>query len=233
MTVVIAASLVQSRAMPPAAAQRLEQCCRVGIPIGLRLDQVKPRLLRALLGAEQHEIAGVAILPLTLRQIEGEIGRIGRARRCFQTNRVLFQGRQRIGDILERAQHGTAILFRRFDIGGLRRTLLVQQRTAIEYRRRQRRAQVPESGTRSKHLANRQSGAAGIRAQGDVRQPVRGGDSHLGAGDMQIRLRLQYVGTLHHECKLSGRSCGKVRLESSNVSVGAWLGKRPARTARR
>src|SRR6202034_2554634 len=64
------------RAVPPATAERLKERGGVGKAIGLGLHQGTQRLLIGLLGVEQCEIAGVAGLPLPLREIEGDLGGI-------------------------------------------------------------------------------------------------------------------------------------------------------------
>ncbi len=134
--------------MPPAAAERLKQRRRVGETIGLGLHQVDPGLLIGLLGAQQRKVAGVAVLPLSLGQIQRDLGGIRGGRGCLQALGVLFERRQGVGDILKGGQDRAAILFGRLNIGGLRGALLVQQRSALEDRRGQRRAQTPEARAR-------------------------------------------------------------------------------------
>ena len=60
--------------MPPAAAQRLKQCRRVGVTAGLRLHEIDARLLIGLLRAQQRQIADISVLPLALRQIQCFLG---------------------------------------------------------------------------------------------------------------------------------------------------------------
>ena len=79
--------LRQIRAAPPAAAQRLEQRRGVGVATGLGLHEADPRLLIGLLGAQQRQVAGVAVLPLPLGQIERDLGGVGRGGRRLQRPR--------------------------------------------------------------------------------------------------------------------------------------------------
>ena len=67
--------------VPPAAAERLEQRCGVGKPVRLRLDQAQARLAVSLIGVQDSEIAGIAILVLKPGKIESCLGRIGGCRR--------------------------------------------------------------------------------------------------------------------------------------------------------
>ena len=77
--------------MPPAAAQRLKQRGRVGIASGLGLDQIDARLLVGLFGVQQSEIAGVAVLPLPLRQVQRDFGRIRGVRGGLQCFGILLK----------------------------------------------------------------------------------------------------------------------------------------------
>src|SRR5579871_5305575 len=63
--------------MPPAAAQRLKERGGVGVAAGLSLHQADARLLVGLLGAEERQVWCVAVLPLTLREVECGLGGSG------------------------------------------------------------------------------------------------------------------------------------------------------------
>src|SRR5947209_3409333 len=67
----------QLRPVPPAAPKRLEQRRGVGEPVRLRLHQAQPRLAISLIGVQDSEIAGIAVLVLKPGKIETRLGRIG------------------------------------------------------------------------------------------------------------------------------------------------------------
>jgi ribosomal protein S8E len=69
----------------------------------------------------------------------------------------------------------------------------MEQRPAIENRRQQSGAEVPETRSRPKYLSDRERVAAGVGAERDVGQPVGGRDPDLGACGMQIGLGLKHV----------------------------------------
>jgi hypothetical protein len=68
----------QFRAVPPAAAERLEQSGSVGEAIGFGLDEAEPRLLIGLIGIQNGEVSGVSVLVLEPRQIEAGLCGVGR-----------------------------------------------------------------------------------------------------------------------------------------------------------
>ena len=122
----------QFSAVPPTAAKRLKQRRRIGVTIGLGLDQVDPSLLVGLLGAQQHKISRIAALPLFLGQFKRYAGGTRGGGRGLDGLGVLLECIQRVGDILKGRQHRAAILLGRLRIRGLRGTLLMQQRSALE-----------------------------------------------------------------------------------------------------
>src|SRR6185312_6124544 len=185
--------------MPPAAAECLEQRGRVGVATRLRLHQRDARLLVALLRTQQGQVACIAILVLALRQIQGELGGLRGRGRGLQALGVVLQGRQRIGHVLERGQHGGAIFLGRLHVGRLGGALLMQQAAAMENRRGDIGADAPEARTGLEHLAYRHRGTAGICAEGDIRQPIRDGHADIGAGRVHVRLGLAHVRTLRHQ----------------------------------
>ena len=75
--------------MPPAAAQSLKQRRSVCVAAGLSLHQVNARLLVGLLGAQQREVACIAVLPLTLGEIQRDFCGIGCGRRCLEPFGIL------------------------------------------------------------------------------------------------------------------------------------------------
>src|SRR5258707_13539830 len=62
-------------AVPPAAAQRLEQRCGIGKPARLRLHEIDAGLLIGLLRVEQREIARLAELYAAAREVEASARR--------------------------------------------------------------------------------------------------------------------------------------------------------------
>src|SRR5580658_274511 len=83
--------------VPPAAAEGLKQRRRVGVAAGLCLHQADACLLVGLLGVEQREVARVAVLPLTLGEIERHFGGgVGGGRR-LELLGVFGERCQRIG----------------------------------------------------------------------------------------------------------------------------------------
>jgi len=104
------------------------------VAAGLRLHQRNLALLVGLFGVQQRQIVGVAVAPLTLRQIARDFGRIGGGLGRLQGLGVLFERGQGIGDILKGGQHGAAILFRSLSIGRPGGAFLVQQLAALEQR---------------------------------------------------------------------------------------------------
>src|ERR1019366_9161901 len=118
--------------VPPAAAQRLEQGGGVGEAGGLRRKQGDFGLLIGLLGSQQAQRVGVAVLQLALGDGEGGFGGgVGGGSPLNQFG-ILLQGHQRVGDILEGAEQGGAVLSACGVDGGARRAFLVQQRAAVE-----------------------------------------------------------------------------------------------------
>src|SRR6185437_11922136 len=60
----------QIGSMPPAAAQRLEQCGGVRVTVCFRLHERDMRLLVALLGGEELQISGVSVAHLPFGDVE-------------------------------------------------------------------------------------------------------------------------------------------------------------------
>src|SRR5579872_581981 len=187
--------------MPPAAAERLKERGGVGVAAGLSLHQVDARLLIGLLGAEEREVRCVAVLPLTLREVECGLGRIGGGGGGLQLFGILGERRQRIGHVLTGGEDRAAILRGRLVIRGLRGALLVQQGSALEDGRGEIRPHRPEAGAAREQLIDGERGAAGGGAQGDIGQAVGHGDAYPGAGRVQVGFRLTHVWALRHEVR--------------------------------
>ena len=110
-----------------------------------------------------------------------------------------MQRRQRVGNILKGSENRAAVLLGGLRVGGLRRPLLMQQRSAFKERHGCRGAQAPESSSRGEQLIHGECRAAGICAELDIGQTVGDRDADPGAGIVEIGLRLQYVRALCHE----------------------------------
>src|SRR6185312_10360384 len=133
-------------AMPPTAAERLEQGGRIGEAGGLCRKQGDFRSLIGLLCVQRRERIGVAIPQLAVRDFQGGLcGRIGGGRGLYRRG-ILLQGNQGVGDILESAEQGGAVLRRRGVEGGARRAFLMSQRAAVEDGRREIGGHGPEFG---------------------------------------------------------------------------------------
>src|SRR5882757_265618 len=124
----------QLHTVPPPTTECLKQCRCIGKTIGLRLDQVNPPLLVGLLRAQQRKIARVAALPLSLRQIQCDLARIGCLCRSLDGLCVLLERRQGVGYILKGGQYGAAILLGCLIVSGFCSTLMMQERAALKNR---------------------------------------------------------------------------------------------------
>src|SRR6516225_6110019 len=162
--------------VPPAAAQRLKQRRRIGVAAGLSLHQADACLLIGLLGAEQREVTGVAVLPLTLGEIQGGFGGSGGGSRRLEPIGILCERGQGIGHILTGGQNRAAVLRGGLRVGGPGGALVVQQGPSLEDWRREVRPHRPEAGPRGEQLIDGEGGAARGRGQRDVGQAVRNGD---------------------------------------------------------
>ena len=156
-------------------------------------------LLIGLFGCHQAQGGGVAGLQLILRDIQRGLGGIVRRRRRFQAICILLQRCQSVGDILERGQHGAAILRGGLIVSAPGSALLIEQGAALEDRRRQSCADAPEIRARREQIAKGQRRISGGAAERDVGQAVGDGDSDPSAGGVQIGLRLQNIRTLRHQ----------------------------------
>ena len=190
---------IRARCWASGPAECLKQRRSVRVARRLRLHQADAGLLVTLLRAKQREVAGVAALPLLLRQIQCDFGRIGGARGGLEALGILLQRHQGVGDVLEGAQHGAAVLLRGLSVRSLRSPLLVQEGAALEQRRGRRGADGPEAGAFGEQLVYGERGAACVSGQLNVGQAVGNGDANFRARVVQIRLCLAHVGALRDE----------------------------------
>src|SRR5258706_16472337 len=131
-------------AVPPSAAERLEERRGVRVARRLRLNQTDLRLLVLPLRVEKREIARRAELELLGRHVEAFArGSLGIGLR-LERDRVELQGEQHVGDVLERAEHGLLILREGLVVGGFGAALSRLELPRVENRLKQARADVPD-----------------------------------------------------------------------------------------
>src|SRR6266853_5999919 len=106
-------------ALPPSAAQRLEQRRGVRVARRLRLNETDLCLFVLALRVEERELARRAELELLDRHVEAFARRRLGIRLRLERDRVELQSKQHVGDVLERAEHGLLILREGLVVGGL------------------------------------------------------------------------------------------------------------------
>src|SRR5260221_11375010 len=106
-------------AVPPAAPERLEERRGVRVARSLRLNETDPCLLVLALGVEERELARRAELELLARHVQAFARRRLGIRLRLERDRVELQGKQHVGDVLERAEDGLLILCAVLVVGGL------------------------------------------------------------------------------------------------------------------
>ena len=125
----------QIRAMPPAAAQRLEQRRGVGVAIGLRLHEARcapadrPARRSAARGSWRSRPA------TALRQIQRDLGRIGGGVAAFRPSASCSSAASVSATFWKAVSTVLRYCSAAWHVGGLRGALLVQQRAALEDRR--------------------------------------------------------------------------------------------------
>ena len=218
-------------AMPPAAAERLEQGRGIRIAIGLGLYQADARLLPRALRVQQREVIDRAELILPPREIEA--GGRGALRGGLRDHRIGIglQRPQRISDVLARLDHRAAILRRglleRRDGGAL----LVQQRAGVEQRLRDTAGDAPHAGARREHIGEAAGGGAKRRADGELRQLVCGRHADLGGCCMKLRLGGADIRTLFD--KLRWQADRQIVRQMHAVEVEGFARLRGLATGRR
>src|SRR5262249_21413315 len=131
---------------PPAASERLEERCRIGVAIGDRSGLLEGGGEKLPLGIEQREKADSAGLVTFRVDLVGRFGEGGRVDAVAESFRDAAQCAQRVRDVLEAVENalpvGAAGLLERRDGG----SLLGSQLAAVKERLQERRAQEGESG---------------------------------------------------------------------------------------
>src|SRR5260221_1838652 len=106
-------------ALPPAAPQRLEERRGVRVARSLRLNETDPCLFVLALRVEERELARRAELELLDRHVEAFARRRFGIRLRLDRDHVELQGKQHVGYLLERAEHGLLGLRRDIVVNGL------------------------------------------------------------------------------------------------------------------
>jgi len=97
---------------------------------------------------------------LAAREIEGLRRRAHGALLRLQRGGIELQRLQRVGDVLERRQHGAAVLRVGHFVGGSRRAFLMHQRKAVKDGLGTGRSESPDGSARAEQRRRRQSRAA-------------------------------------------------------------------------
>src|SRR6266853_3073838 len=131
-------------ALPPAAAQRLEERRGVRVARRLRLNETDLRLFVLALRVVEREIVCRAELELLGRHFEAFARSNLGIRLSLERDCVELQGKQHVGDVLERAEDGLLILREGLVVGGLRAALPRLELARVENRLKQAGADTPD-----------------------------------------------------------------------------------------
>src|SRR3981189_3769618 len=160
-------------AVPPSAAERLEERRGVRVARRLRLNQTDLGLLVLALRVERREIARRAELELLGRHVEAFARRgLGLGLR-LERDRVELQGKQHVGDVLERAEHGLPILREGLIVGGFGGALSRLELPRVKNRLKEARADVPDLRARIEKASGVGRGRTVASAQGQLRKHER------------------------------------------------------------
>src|SRR5712691_9306912 len=207
-------------ALPPAAAQRLEERRGVRIARRLRLNEPDLCLFVLALRVEKREIARRAELELLGRHVEAFArGSLGIGLR-FERNRVELQSKQHVGDVLERAEHGLLILREGLVVGGLCAAFSRLELPRVENRLKQAGTDVPELRARIEETTRARGRKAVASAQGQLRKHERLGDADPGVRLVEYGFGGADVRPLAHEVR--GQADGKRlrQLERGKIELG-------------
>src|SRR5712691_7344258 len=207
-------------ALPPAAAQRLEERRGVRVARRLRLNETDPCLFVLALRIEEREMARRAELELLDRHVEAFARRRLGIRLRLERDRVELQGKQHVGDVLERAEHGLLILREGLVVSGLCATLSRLELPGVENRLEHVGADVPDHFARIEQVGGGRRGHAVAAAEGQLREHERLRDTDACIGLMEDRFRRPDVRTLAQEIRRQAQ--GKVlrQLERRKIELG-------------
>src|SRR5712671_3566641 len=207
-------------ALPPAAAQRLEERRGVRVARSLRLNKTDLGLLVLPLRVEERELARRAELELLGRHVEAFARRgLGLGLR-LERDRVELQGEQHVGDVLERAEDGLLILREGLVVGGLCAALPRLELSGVKNRLKQAGADIPDLRARIENAAFGGCRGAVASAQSQLRKHERLRDADARVGLMRNGFRRADVGPLAHEIR--GQADRKVlrQLERREIELG-------------
>src|SRR5882762_1189332 len=189
-------------AAPPSPAERLEQRRGVRIARRLRLNETDLCLLVLPLRVEKREIARRAELELLHRHVEAFArGGLG-IRLRLERDRVELQGKQDIGDVLERAENGLLILRERLVVGGLCAAFSRLELPCVKNRLEQAGADVPDlRAWIAEQLGAPGRSPAEASTQGQLRKHERLRDADARVRLMQDGFRRADVRALAHEVR--------------------------------
>src|SRR5712691_10912312 len=189
-------------ALPPSAAQRLEKRRSIRIARRLRLNETDLRLLVLALRVVEREIARRAELELRARHFEAFArGGLGLGLR-LERDRVELQGKQHVGDVLERAEHGLLILREGLIVGRFCAALSCLELPCVKNRLEEARADVPDlRAWIAEQLGAPGRGPAEASTQGQLRKHERLRDADACIRLMQYGFRRSNVRPLAHKVR--------------------------------
>src|SRR6266852_651086 len=160
-------------ALPPSAAQRL--------------DETDPCLFVLALRIEEREMARRAELELLDRHVEAFARRSLGIRLRLERDRVELQSKQHVGDVLERAEHGLLVLREGLVVSSFCAAFSRLELPGVEDRLEQAGADVPDHVARIEQLGGGRRGHAVAAAQGQLREHERLRDTDARVGLMKDR----------------------------------------------
>src|SRR5712691_4816470 len=207
-------------ALPPAAAQRLEERRGVRVARRLRLNKTDPCLFVLALRVEERELARRAELELLDRHVEAFARRRLGIRLRLERDRVELQGKQHVGDVLERAEHGLLVLREGLVVSGLRAAFSRLELPGVENRLEHVGADVPDHLARIEQVGGSRRGHTVAAAEGQLREHERLRDTDACIGLMEDRFRRPDVRTLAQEIRRQAQ--GKIlrQLERRKIQLG-------------
>src|SRR6266581_5195 len=207
-------------ALPPAAAQRLEERCSVRVAHRLRLNETDLRLFVLALRVVEREIACRAEPELRARHFEAFARRNLGIRLSLERDCVELQGKQHVGYVLERAEDGLLILRERLVVGGLCAALPRLELPRVKNRLKQAGADIPDLRARVENAAFGGCRGAVASAQSQLRKHERLRDADARVSLMHNGFSRADVGPLAHEIR--GQADRKVlrQLERREIELG-------------
>src|SRR5258708_17098871 len=207
-------------ALPPSAAQRLEERRGVRVAHRLRLDQTDLGLFVLALGIEEREMARRAELELLDRHVEAFARRSLGIRLRLERDRVELQSKQHVGDVLERAEHGLLVLREGLVVSSFCAAFSRLELPGVEDRLEQAGADVPDHVARIEQLGGGRRGHAVAAAQGQLREHERLRDADARVGLMKDRFCRPDVRPLAQEIRRQAQRKVLRQLERRKIELG-------------